>query len=54
MKVIQDEQHDEDRALYGLDGIQVLNCKFDGPADGESAMKEADNKPDAIGDFRCS
>ena len=43
MKVFQNEQHDEERALYGLDGIQVLNCKFDGPADGESAMKEADN-----------
>ena len=43
MKVIQNEQHDEERALYGLDGIQVLNCNFDGPADGESAMKEADN-----------
>lgn len=43
MKVFQNEQHDEERALYGLDGIQVLNCNFDGPADGESAMKEADN-----------
>ncbi|MBR3173307.1 MAG: DUF3737 family protein, partial [Eubacterium sp.] len=43
MKVFQNEQHDEERALYGLDGIQVLNCKFDGPADGESAMKEAKN-----------
>ena len=43
MNVYKNEQFDEERALYGLDGIQVLNCKFDGPADGESAMKEADN-----------
>lgn len=43
MKVFKNEQFDEERALYGLDGIQVLDCKFDGPADGESAMKEAKN-----------
>lgn len=43
MKVFKNEQFDRERALYGLDGIQVLNCKFDGPADGESAMKEAKN-----------
>lgn len=43
MKVFKNEQFDEERALYGLDGIQVLECKFDGPADGESAMKEAKN-----------
>lgn len=43
MNVYKNEQFDEERALYGLDGIQVLNCKFDGPADGESAMKEAKN-----------
>ncbi len=43
MKVFKNKQFDQERALYGLDGIQVLNCKFDGPADGESAMKEAKN-----------
>lgn len=43
MKVFKNEQFDQERALYGLDCIQVLNCKFDGPADGESAMKEAKN-----------
>ena len=43
MNIYKNEQFDEERALYGLDGIQVLNCKFDGPADGESAMKEAKN-----------
>ena len=31
---------DEERALYGSDGITVENCRFDGPADGESALKE--------------
>ena len=34
---------DEERALYGIDGALVKNCRFDGPADGESAMKEARN-----------
>ena len=34
---------DEERALYGLDGVTVVDCKFDGPADGESALKEAKN-----------
>lgn len=31
---------DEERALYGLRGAEVLHCTFDGPADGESALKE--------------
>ena len=34
---------DEERALYGLDGAEVIGCKFDGPADGESALKECQN-----------
>ena len=34
---------DEERALYGLNGVVVTNCRFDGPADGESAMKECRN-----------
>jgi len=34
---------DEERALYNLDGAQVLNCTFAGPADGESAFKECRN-----------
>ena len=32
---------DEERALYALKDSTVENCKFDGPADGESALKEA-------------
>ncbi len=34
---------DEERALYGADGIEVVDCRFDGPADGESAFKEGRN-----------
>lgn len=34
---------DEERALYGLDGAKVVRCSFDGPADGESALKECRN-----------
>ena len=32
---------DEERALYGITHATVKNCLFDGPADGESALKEA-------------
>ena len=34
---------DQERALYSKDGIEVTNCRFDGPADGESALKESRN-----------
>lgn len=34
---------DQERALYGLNGAKVENCNFDGPADGESALKECRN-----------
>ena len=39
--VIQDKFFDEERALYGSHQIVVRNCRFDGPADGESACKES-------------
>lgn len=32
---------DEERALYGSRGVQLTDCAFDGPADGESALKES-------------
>ncbi len=32
---------DEERALYGVKNAEIVDCRFDGPADGESAMKEA-------------
>ena len=41
--IIENEQFDEERALYGSDGIEAVGCSFDGPADGESAFKESSN-----------
>lgn len=43
MKTITDMVFDEERALYGERDIVALGCKFDGPADGESAFKECKN-----------
>ncbi len=40
MKVIENQTFDVERALYGSNGVLVRNCSFDGPADGESALKE--------------
>lgn len=31
---------DEERALYAVKNVKVQNCTFEGPADGESALKE--------------
>ena len=43
MTVISDITMDEERALYGSSDLLVKNCRFDGPADGESALKESAN-----------
>ncbi len=43
MQIIKDKTMDEERALYGSDGLEVVSCRFDGPADGESALKESRN-----------
>lgn len=40
MEIYKDLVLDEERALYGLHGAHILNCRFEGPADGESAIKE--------------
>ena len=40
MITIENQTFDEERVLYGREGITVRNCSFDGPADGESAFKE--------------
>ena len=40
MTIVSDKTLDEERALYGSAGILVEKCRFDGPADGESALKE--------------
>ena len=40
MKVIENQTFDRERALYGSNQVLVKNCFFDGPADGESVLKE--------------
>ncbi len=40
MKYIKDKTFDEERALYGESGLIIDNVRFDGPQDGESALKE--------------
>ena len=37
------KQFDQERSLYHLTDTEVLDCVFAGPADGESALKEARN-----------
>ena len=37
------QTYDEERALYGIHNATVSDCTFDGPADGESALKETNN-----------
>ncbi|MBQ9162614.1 MAG: DUF3737 family protein [Clostridia bacterium] len=43
MKIIENKVFDEERALYGSDSVLARNCRFEGPADGESAFKESKN-----------
>ena len=38
---IENRRFDEERALYNLHHVDVTRCVFAGPADGESALKEA-------------
>lgn len=40
-KIIESRTFDMERALYGSNGLLVRDCRFDGPADGESALKES-------------
>lgn len=40
MVTIENKIFDEERALYGSKKLTAINCRFDGPADGESAFKE--------------
>ena len=39
-KIIENKVFDEERALYGSRGLVLKNVSFDGPADGESALKQ--------------
>ncbi len=41
MELIENRTFDEERALYGSKDVSVRHCRFDGPADGESALKES-------------
>ncbi len=40
MNIVTGKTFDEERALYGAKDLVVKDCRFDGPADGESAFKE--------------
>lgn len=40
MEQMENRVLDAERALYGSHGLAVRRCTFDGPADGESALKE--------------
>lgn len=42
-KTFEGKTYDAERALYGITDAIVKNCSFDGPADGESALKECRN-----------
>lgn len=41
METIENQTFDMERALYGSKEVSLLGCRFDGPADGESALKES-------------
>ena len=41
MKIIENKNFDEERALYAARDTEIKNCTFSGPADGESALKES-------------
>lgn len=43
METYINKTFDEERALYGVEGVLVKECRFDGPADGESAFKEGND-----------
>jgi hypothetical protein len=51
MDIINHQQFDQERALYHLKDARVEDCQFAGPADGESALKEARNVELARCDF---
>lgn len=40
MELVENKTFDQERALYGTRNLLVRHCQFDGPADGESALKE--------------
>ena len=54
MERIEHKSFDQERALYGLRDTQVVNCRFEGPADGESAFKECADVEAAGGSSTCA
>ena len=42
MMRVENQTFDKEREFYGSSDVTVVNCKFEGPADGESAFKESD------------
>ena len=43
MRKIENSVFENERALYGEDGVCLIECRFAGEADGESALKECKN-----------
>lgn len=43
MTILRNKTFPQERALYGVDGVHLIDCAFDGEEDGESALKEAKN-----------
>ena len=41
--LIENKVFPNERDLYGVKDVELVNCKFDGVEDGESALKEATN-----------
>lgn len=56
MTIIKDQTFDKERELYGIHDTLIKHCTFDGPADGESALKECWNVrvEDSFFDLRYS
>jgi len=40
---VENQTFDKEREFYGSSDVTAVNCKFEGPADGESAFKESRN-----------
>ena len=53
MKLISGQVMDQERALYGLRDAKVASCRFEGPADGESALKECACLKDQIATIKA-
>ena len=51
LKIIRDIVTDEERAFYGISGALIENCRFEGKADGESALKESSDIKVVNSDF---